>query len=52
MPKKRSQTTNFDLNFESSFTRHRETIRKSYFTSDREDKIPIPIQIFLWRQSK
>jgi hypothetical protein len=52
MPKKRSQTTSFDIGFDSSFTRYRETIRKSYFISDREDRIPIPIQIFLWRQSK
>jgi hypothetical protein len=52
MPKKRSQTTSFDVGFESSFIRHRETIRKSYFTSDQDDRIPIPVQIFLWRQSK
>jgi hypothetical protein len=52
MPKRRSQTTIFDASFESTSTRYRDTIHKSYTSSDQEDRIPIPIQIFLWRQSK
>jgi len=52
MPKKRSQTTIFDAAFENTSTRHHDTIHKSCSSSDHEDIIPIPIQIFLWRQSK
>ena len=52
MPKRRVQTTSFDAIFESSLIRHRETIRKSCFAFDQEERIPIAIQIFLWRQSK
>ena len=52
MPKRRSQTTIFETAFDNILTRHRETIRKSYSIINQDDTIPIPIQIFLWRQSK
>jgi hypothetical protein len=52
MPKVRSQTTIFDANFEISAIRQRDILHKTYSSLDDEDIIPIPIQIFLWRQSK
>jgi len=52
MPKRRFQSTAFDAAFERSLNLHRYTIRKSYASFDQDDRIPIPIQIFLWRQSK
>ena len=48
MPKILLQTTMF----ENSPIRHRGTLHKTCLSSDDEDIIPIPIQIFLWRQSK
>lgn len=52
MPKRRVQTTSFDLLFQTSFNRPRETIRKSYSIFHDEQRIPLVIQIFFWRQSK
>jgi len=52
MPKRRSQTTTFDASFDSTSTRFRDAIRKSFTSSDQEDRIPIAIQLFLWRQSR
>jgi len=52
MPKQRTQTTTLNSASGNTSTRHRETISKPNLSSDNEDVIPIPIQIFLWRQSK
>lgn len=52
MPKPRSQTTTFNAPSASSTSRHHDTTSKHNASSDNEDVIPIPIQIFLWRQSK
>jgi hypothetical protein len=52
MPKQRSQTTVIDSIFESTSTRYRDVTHKSCSSSDHEEVITIPIQIFLWRQSK
>ncbi|CAF0877616.1 unnamed protein product [Rotaria sp. Silwood1] len=51
MPKRSIQTTVLDGNFENISTCHRDNMHKSYLSSDYEDTIPVPIQIFLWRQS-
>ncbi len=52
MPKPRSQTTTLNSATGYTSTRHRDTVSKPISASDNEDVIPIPIQIFLWRQSK
>jgi len=52
MPKLRSQTTISSTTTNNPTSRHRDTLSKPNATSDNEDIIPIPIQIFLWRQSK
>lgn len=52
MPKRRSQTTSCDAASEHTFNRYRDTIHKSCSLVDWKDRIPIPVQIFLWRQSK
>jgi hypothetical protein len=52
MPKQRLQTTALNSASGHTTTRHRDTISKPSSSSDNEDVIPIPIQIFLWRQSK
>jgi hypothetical protein len=52
MPKQRSQTTTLNSASGNPSIRHRDTLSKPSSPSDNEDVIPIPIQIFLWRQSK
>ena len=52
MPKQRSHTATLDSPSGSMIKRHCDTISKSNAPSDNEDVVPIPIQIFLWRQSK
>lgn len=52
MSKRRSQTTIFDGSFENISIHPHDTIHKTSSSLDQEDIIPIPIQIFLWRQSK
>lgn len=52
MPKQRTQTTTLNSASGNPTARHRDTISKPTSSSDNEDVIPIPIQIFLWRQSK
>lgn len=52
MPKQRIQTTSLNATSGNTATRHRDTLSKPNASSDNEDVIPIPIQIFLWRQSK
>lgn len=52
MPKQRTQTTTLNSAAGNASTRHRDTLSKPNSSSDNEDVIPIPIQIFLWRQSK
>ncbi len=52
MPKQRIQTTTLNSAGGTTSARHRDTVSKPSSSSDNEDVIPIPIQIFLWRQSK
>jgi len=52
MPKPRPQATTLNSASGNTTSRHRDTISKPNASSDNEDVIPIPIQIFLWRQSK
>ncbi len=52
MPKQRTQTTTLNSASGNTSARHRDTLCKPSSSSDNEDVIPIPIQIFLWRQSK
>jgi hypothetical protein len=52
MPKQRPQTTTLNSASGNTANRHRDTLSKPNSSSDNEDVIPIPIQIFLWRQSK
>lgn len=52
MPKSRTQTTTFNAPTGNTSARARDTTSKHNASSDNEDVIPIPIQIFLWRQSK
>ena len=53
MPKQRSQATTLNsASAGNTASRHRDTLSKHNSSSDNEDVIPIPIQIFLWRQSK
>ncbi|CAF2818232.1 unnamed protein product [Rotaria sp. Silwood2] len=51
MPKRSLQTTVLDGNLENISPCHRDNVHKAYSSSDYEDTIPVPIQIFLWRQS-
>ncbi|CAF0895311.1 unnamed protein product [Rotaria sp. Silwood1] len=51
MPKQRLQTTTLNSASGNTSKRHCDTISKPNASSDNEDVIPIPIQIFLWRQS-
>ncbi|UJR28934.1 hypothetical protein I4U23_010152 [Adineta vaga] len=51
MPKQRTQTTTLNSSTTNPTSRHRDTLPKANTSSDNEDVIPIPIQIFLWRQS-
>ncbi len=52
MPKPRPPATTLNSASGNTTSRHRDTISKPNASSDNEDVIPIPIQIFLWRQSK
>ncbi len=52
MPKPRPQATTLNSAFGNTTSRRRDTVSKPNASSDNEDVIPIPIQIFLWRQSK
>lgn len=52
MPKQRPQPTTSNSASGNTSNRHRDTLTKPILSSDNEDVIPIPIQIFLWRQSK
>ncbi|CAF0992403.1 unnamed protein product [Rotaria sordida] len=51
MPKQRLQTTTLNSASGNTSKRHCDTTSKPNASSDNEDVIPIPIQIFLWRQS-
>ncbi|CAF4726018.1 unnamed protein product, partial [Rotaria socialis] len=51
MPKQRSQTTTLNSATGNTSKRQCDTLSKPNSSSDNEDVIPIPIQIFLWRQS-
>ena len=53
MPRQRSQRTPLDSIAGDTPKPRGDTLSKSPgISSDNEDVIPIPIQIFLWRQSK
>lgn len=52
MPKQRTQTTTLNSSTVNPTGRHRDTLSKANAPAENEDVIPIPIQIFLWRQSK
>lgn len=52
MPKQRLQTTTLTTASGSTSRRQGDTVSKSITPTDSEDVIPIPVQIFLWRQSK
>ncbi|UJR20708.1 hypothetical protein I4U23_023829 [Adineta vaga] len=51
MPKVRSQTTVLETSVDNNLISHDNKIRKSCLITEHEDIIPIPIQLFLWRQS-
>ncbi|CAF0857757.1 unnamed protein product [Adineta steineri] len=51
MPKIRSQPTMLDSTIENNSTYQFKTVRKCCLSSEHEDIIPIPIQLFLWRQT-
>ncbi|CAF4414152.1 unnamed protein product [Rotaria socialis] len=51
MPKKHLPTTTLNGNYESNLPFRRDTIHNTDLPSENEDFIPVPIQIFLWRQS-
>ncbi|CAF3808214.1 unnamed protein product [Rotaria magnacalcarata] len=51
MPKRHLPTTTLNGNYESNLPFRRETIHNTDLPSENEDFIPVPIQIFLWRQS-
>ncbi|CAF5126272.1 unnamed protein product, partial [Rotaria magnacalcarata] len=51
MPKQRLQTTTLNSTTGNTSKRQCDTLSKPNSSSDNEDVIPIPIQIFLWRQS-
>ncbi|CAF1635142.1 unnamed protein product, partial [Adineta ricciae] len=51
MPKQRTQTTTLNSSTVNPTGRHRDTLSKANAAAENEDVIPIPIQIFLWRQS-
>ncbi|CAF1372114.1 unnamed protein product [Adineta ricciae] len=51
MPRLRPPSTVRETSFDNTFTPNYDTIRKSCFTTEDEDIVPIPIQLFLWRQS-
>ncbi|CAF1499533.1 unnamed protein product, partial [Adineta ricciae] len=51
MPKQRTQTTTLNSSTVNPIGRHRDTLSKANAAAENEDVIPIPIQIFLWRQS-
>ena len=52
MPRVYSQATLFNIINDDSMNTQKEIIRKSSSTLYGEGIIPIPIQIFLWRQSE